>query len=59
METEQTIELLKPCNTGVKINILESFWTHILQKQTLLIEKQKVNDPNPLYNLAQDVAAHN
>ena len=26
---------------------------------TLLIEKQKVNDPNPLYELAQDVALRN
>jgi hypothetical protein len=31
---------------------------HILQKQNLLIE-EKVSDPNPLYDLAQDVALHN
>ena len=29
------------------------------QKQNLLMEVQKVNDPNPLYELAQDVALHN
>jgi hypothetical protein len=41
------------------MNILESFFIHILQKQNLLIEEQKVNGPNPLYELPQDVALHN
>ena len=56
--TEQTTELLKSCNKGVKMNILETFFIYILQKQNLLIEEQKVNDPNPLYELAQNVALH-
>ena len=56
---KQTIELLKPCNKGVKMNIWVSFFIQILQKQNLLIEVQKVNDPNPLYELPQDVALHN
>jgi hypothetical protein len=42
---EQTIELLKPCNKGVKMNSWVSFFIHFLQKQNLLIEEQKVNDP--------------
>jgi hypothetical protein len=37
--TEQTTELLKSCNKGVKMNIWETFFIHILQKQNLLIEK--------------------
>jgi hypothetical protein len=41
------------------MNIWESFFTHILQKQNLLIEEQKVNDRNPLYELAEDVALQN
>jgi len=41
------------------MNIWESFFIRILQKQNLLIKKQKLNDPNPLYELAQDVALHN
>jgi len=41
------------------MNIWESFFIHILQKQNLLIEEEKVNDPNPLFELAQDVALHN
>jgi len=31
------------------MNIWESFFIHILQKQNLLIEEQKVSDANPLY----------
>jgi hypothetical protein len=41
------------------MNIWELFFVHILQKQNLLIEEQKVNYPNSLYELAQDVALHN
>jgi len=44
---------------GVKMNIWESFFIHILQKQNLLIEEQKFNNPNHQYELAQDVALHN
>ena len=55
---EQTIELLKPFNKGVKMNIWESFFIHVLQQQNLLIDEQKFNDPNPLYELAQDTALH-
>jgi len=32
---------------------------YILQKQNLLIEEEKVNNLNPLYEMAQDVALHN
>jgi hypothetical protein len=56
---EQTMELLKPCNKRVKMNIWESFFVHILQKQNLLIKEHKANDPSPLYELAQDVALRN
>jgi len=40
------------------MNIWESIFIHILQKQNVLIEEQKVNNPNSLYELAQDVALH-
>ena len=36
---EQTIELLKPCNKGVKMNCWESFFINVLQKQNLLFEE--------------------
>jgi len=41
------------------MNILVSFFIHILHKPNLLIEEHKVNNPNPMYELAQDVALHN
>jgi len=56
---EQTTELLKTCNKGIKMNCWKSFFVHILQKQNVLINKQKVNDLNPLYELAQDITLHN
>ena len=34
------MELLKPCNEEVKMNIWESFFIYILQKQNLLMEEQ-------------------
>jgi hypothetical protein len=41
------------------MNMWESFFIHNLPKQNLLMEEQEVNDPNPLYELAQNVALHN
>jgi hypothetical protein len=40
------------------MNIWESFFIDALQKQNLLKEEQKVNNPNHLYELAQDVALY-
>ena len=37
------------------MNVWESFFIHILQKQNLLMEERKVNGPNPPYELAQNV----
>jgi hypothetical protein len=55
----QTTELLKLRNKEVQMNIWESSFIHILQKQNSLIEERKFNDPNLLYELAQDVALQN
>ena len=46
---------LVPCNNGAKTNCWESFF----QKQNVLIDEQRVNDLNPMYELAQHVALHN
>jgi len=63
METQnkpkQTKELLKPCNKGTKMNFWESFFIHILQKQNLLIDEQRVNDLSPLYELERGIALYN
>jgi trans-aconitate methyltransferase len=49
---EQTTELLKTCNKGIKMNSWESFFVHVLQQQDALIEEQRVTDLIPLYALA-------
>lgn len=37
------------------MNFWESFFTHILQKQNVLIDEQTVSKLNPLYELARDI----
>ena len=41
------------------MNCCELFYIHNRQKQNLLIDKQRVNDLYPLYELARDIALHN
>ena len=41
------------------MNCLESFFINVLQKQNLLIEEENINDPDPLFELPQDVILHN
>jgi len=52
---EETLELLKPCNKGTKLNCWEALYMHAFYQHNILIEEQKVNDINPLYELAQHV----
>jgi len=40
------------------MNCWESFLTHVFQKQNILIDEQRVNDFNPLYELARDITLH-
>ena len=44
---EQTMQSLKTCSKGKKMNCLESFYMQVLQQQDLLIDEQKVSEPNP------------
>jgi hypothetical protein len=46
------MHLVKTYNKGKKINCWESFYMPVLQQKALLLDKQKVNEPNPLYSLA-------
>ena len=55
---EQITELLKPCNKGVKINCWKSLFINVHQTQNLLIEKQEIHGPNPLFEMAHDAALH-
>jgi hypothetical protein len=40
------------------MNFLESFLIHVLQKQNILIDEQRVSDFNPLFELARDITLH-
>ena len=40
------------------MNCWQSFLTHVFQKQNILIDEQRVNDFNPLYELARDITLH-
>ena len=42
---EQTMQLLKTCSKGKKMNCWESFYMQVLQQQDLLIDEQKVMNP--------------
>jgi hypothetical protein len=49
---EQTLELLKPCQKGSKMNCWETFFIHQFHHQTTLITEQQMHDVNPLYAIA-------
>jgi hypothetical protein len=49
---ERTMQLLKACGKGKVMNSWESFNMEVLQQQNLLIDKQKTNEPNSIYALA-------
>jgi len=53
--TVTTLELLKPCNKGTKINCWEALYMLAFDQRNVLIKKQKVIDINPLYELAHTV----
>jgi hypothetical protein len=44
--------ILVPCDKGAKMNCWESFFMHVSQKQNVPIDERRVNDLNPLYELA-------
>ena len=46
---DQTMQLLKPCNKGNKMNCWESLYLQIFQQQNTLFDEQKVSDLNTLY----------
>jgi len=52
---EETMELLKPCNKGTKLNCWKALYMQAFHRRNILIEEQKVNDVNLLYELAQHV----
>jgi len=55
---EQTIQLLNTCSKGKKVNCWQSFYMQVLQQQDVLIDEQKVNEPNPLYSFVNKTTHH-
>ena len=54
----QTIQPLKSCTIGNKMNCQESFYIHIFQQQNSLIDEEKVIDLKPICNLASVTRRH-
>ena len=48
-----TLKLIHPCRKSKKMNHWENMYIQIYRQQNLLITEQQVNEPNPLYELAQ------
>ena len=49
--TEETLELLKPCNKGTRMNFGETLFMQAFYQRNILIEEQQVNDIYTLYEL--------
>jgi hypothetical protein len=46
-------QTIHPCRKGQKMNSWENLYIQIYRQQDRLITEQQVNEPNPLYELAQ------
>jgi hypothetical protein len=55
--SEYTMQLLNTCSKGKIMNCWETFYMQMLQ-HNLLIDKQKVTEPNSLYALANIMKQH-
>jgi len=47
-----------PCNKGKKMPCWRTFYIQVLQQQNLLIDEQKINDPNSLFSLPNVTRQH-
>jgi len=52
------MKLLRACCKGKKMNCWELFYIQVLQQHDLLIDEQKVSEPNPIYSLANITRQH-
>jgi hypothetical protein len=48
----ETLELIKPCHKGTRMNCWETFYMQAFHQHKLLITEQQISDINPLYELA-------
>jgi hypothetical protein len=49
---EETLELLKLCHKGTRMNFWKTFYIQLFHQHGTLINEQQVNDINPLYKIA-------
>jgi len=53
MEPQKTLQLIKPCRKGSKMNHWENMYIQIYRQYSKLIEEQQVSEINPLFKYAQ------
>jgi len=51
--TADTLQLLKTCQKGTRMNCCEALYIQIFHQHKVLVTEQKVNDTNLLYELAK------
>ena len=49
---EETLKLLKPCHKDPRMNCWETFYMQLFHQHGTLINEQRLNDINPLYEIA-------
>jgi hypothetical protein len=47
------LKLVQPCGKSKKMNHWENMYIQVYRQQNLIITEQQINEPNPLYKLAQ------
>jgi hypothetical protein len=50
--TENTMQMLKPCRKGTRMNTWENFYIEQFHGQNKLVTEQQVNEINPLFEMA-------
>ena len=46
-----TLQLLKTCKKGIRMNCWEALYTQVFHQHKMLVTEQQINEPNPLYEL--------
>ena len=49
-----TLQLLKACSKGTRMNCWETMYIQKLHQRNILITEQQVHEPNPIYNCTND-----
>ena len=49
---EETLELLKPCSKGSRMDCCDSLFIYLHHKHNILIAEQQANNTNPQFKLA-------